>query len=151
MSNKEKDNPPQKRFLPKATRLIFEYEGESIRLIEQQNVDMIIPTAPNSVPSKQKGFWIEVKDHKSKVLFSKTQQNPIRQDVEVFSDKSGENIVRRPALHAKGTFVVLIPNLPEASSIDLLTMPTEKKTREPVKKLATFSLKEKHSKKEEKT
>lgn len=152
MEKNEKNLQSQKPLLPHALRLTFEYDQDKIRLVERRRVDMIVPPPTTAPPTKNhSGFWIEIKDGKDKRLYSRVEHNPIRYDLEVFSEKPGENIVRRPVLHPKGTFVLLVPDFPDAEVIDLISSPlNEKKAHEPAEKLTSFALKEK-SQKEGKT
>jgi hypothetical protein len=148
LEKRKKSLQPKKQNLPHALRLTFEYDRDKVRLVDRRSIHMIAPPSVTPPPSeKQSGFWIEIKDDKGKRLYSRVEYNPIRYDTEVFSDKPGENIVRRPLLHPKGTFVLLVPDFPEAESIDLVSSPlNEKKAHEPAKKLASFALKEKRQK-----
>lgn len=120
--------------------------------MDRRSVNMIVPP-PTTTPltEKHSGFWFELKDSKGEVLFSRVEYNPIQYDLEIFLGPPNESIVRRPILHPQGTFVLLVPDLPEAESIDLVSSPLdEKRAHEPAKKLGSFGLKEKRQK-EDKT
>ncbi|XES78099.1 MAG: hypothetical protein ACBZ72_04295 [Candidatus Bathyarchaeia archaeon] len=148
MEKKDKNSQPKKPLSHNALRLTFEYDRDKIRLVNRHSVNMIVPP-PTTTPltEKHSGFWIEIKDSEGKVLFSRVEYNPIQYDTEIFLGTANKNIVRRPILHPQGTFVLLVPDLPEAESIDLVSSPLDaKRAHEPAKKLASFALKEKRQK-----
>ncbi len=70
----------------RAVRLMFTYEGNDVRLVSQQTLDMIIPpTDALSGYEDEQGFWVEVRTARDEVLYRQVMRDPFRQDVEVFS------------------------------------------------------------------
>lgn len=95
---------------PKAMRLTFSYQGDQVKLVSQQPVDMTVPPSdPVKGYEEQKGFWAEVKSDQDKTLFRRVLHNPTRNDAEVFSDDPEQSISRQPAPKRKGVFVVVVP------------------------------------------
>jgi hypothetical protein len=119
--------PPQARSYNKALRLTFEYEGSSVKLVSAQSVDMILPPShPLETTEAQTGFWFTLADNQGKPVYRRTVQNPIRYDREVFSnDPAHPSIQRVPVAQPKGTFVMLVPDVPEARTVQLFSHPLE--------------------------
>jgi len=70
-----------------AVRLIFEYDGENVRLVSRQHVDMAPPPSDALDGfAGQKGFWAELRGADGGLLYRQVMHDPIRRDVEVFSD-----------------------------------------------------------------
>ena len=94
----------------KAVRLTFSYNGDKMELLSRQEVDMLVPpTDPISEPKSRHGFWFEVKDDKGKTLYRKVQHDPVRSDVEVFSNDPKQPLMRVPVKEPKGIFSVVLP------------------------------------------
>jgi hypothetical protein len=95
---------------PKAMRLTFSYQGDQVKLVSQQPVEMTVPPSdPLKGYEEQKGFWAELKSDQDKTLYRRVLHNPTRNDAEVFSDDPEQSISREPAPKRKGVFVVVVP------------------------------------------
>jgi len=105
---------------PKAVRLTFSYDGDKVKLISQQQVEM---TAPPSDATKgfaqHKGFWAELKGKQDQTLYRRVMHNPTRNDAEVFSDDPEQSISRQPAPKRKGLFVVVVPDTDQGHEVTL--------------------------------
>ena len=107
-----------------AVRLIFEYEGDAIRLVSTQQVEMTVPPSdPLEVAENTAGFWIEVRDANDQPLYRRVMHNPVRHDVEVFSDDPQQSITRVPAQDPRGSFAVLVPAVPGADHVAVVSSP----------------------------
>jgi hypothetical protein len=105
---------------PKAMRLTFSYQGDQVKLLSQQPVDMTVPPSdPVKGYEEQKGFWAEVKSDQDKTLFRRVLHNPTRNDAEVFSDDPEQSISRQPAPKRKGVFVVVVPATDKGREVTL--------------------------------
>jgi hypothetical protein len=130
----------------RAVRLKFTYEGDEVRLVSQQPVEMIVPpTDALSGYEGEQGFWVEVRNGQDKALHRRVMDDPLRQDVEVFSPDPEQSIVRTPVEKPSGVFTVLVPDLEEADHIALMTsaapsIQRETAARGPATELARFSL-----------
>lgn len=118
----------QQRKLPdrsgiRTLRLIFEYEGDKISLVSRQSVSMIPPPSTGRAVEGQSGFWYELRDGEDRPVYQRITQNPIRFDSEIFTGDPDESIRRQEIPSPKGTFVLLVPDVPEAESIVLFGAP----------------------------
>jgi hypothetical protein len=115
----------------RTVRLIFEYQGDEVQLVNQQKVRMIRPTTSVQPQNdEQANFWYELKNSQDQSIFRQAVPNPISFDTEVFSNDEGEASVYRQRLEqSKGTFILLIPDLPESDSVLLFSQPLEPSAR----------------------
>ena len=105
---------------PKAMRLTFSYQGDQVKLVSQQPVEMTVPPSdPLKGYEEHKGFWAEVKNAQDKTLFRRVLHNPTRNDAEVFSDDPEQSISRAPAPKRKGVFVVVVPDTNKGHEVTL--------------------------------
>lgn len=127
-SGRAKSKPGKRRATPtkstakstKAVRLTFSYEGDKVKLISQQVVEMTVPPSdPVKGFEKHKGFWAELKSKQDKTLYRRVMHNPISNDAEVFSDDPEQSISREPAPKRKGVFVVVVPDTIEGQEVTL--------------------------------
>ena len=106
--------------VPKAVRLTFSYQGDQVKLISQQPVEMTVPPSdPVKGYEQQKGFWAEVKSDQDKTLFRRVLHNPTRNDAEVFTDDPEQSISRAPAPKRKGVFTVVVPKTDQGQDVTL--------------------------------
>jgi len=106
--------------MPQAMRLTFSYQGDQVKLVSQQPVDMTVPPSdPVKGYEQHKGFWAEVKSDQDKTLFRRVLHNPTRNDAEVFSDDPEQSISREPAPKRKGVFVVVVPHTEKSHEVTL--------------------------------
>jgi hypothetical protein len=123
-------------------RLTFDYDGDQISLVSDQVVNMISPpghSLDESVTSA--GFSVIVRDTTDKALYRFIRPSPIGNDAEVFSDDPSNSLQRVPVRTRRGTFVILVPHLEGATSVELVGQPVDRSGRlsEP-RRLAKFSL-----------
>lgn len=105
---------------PKAVRLTFSYQGDQVKLVSQQPVEMTVPPSdPLKGYEEHKGFWAELKSDQDKTLFRRVLHNPTRNDAEVFSDDPEQSISRAPAPKRKGVFVVVVPHTETGHEVTL--------------------------------
>jgi hypothetical protein len=105
---------------PKAVRLTFSYQGDQVKLVSQQPVEMTVPPSdPLKGYEAHKGFWAELKSDQDKTLFRRVLHNPTRNDAEVFSDDPEQSISREPAPKRKGVFVVVVPHTEKGHEVTL--------------------------------
>jgi hypothetical protein len=105
---------------PKALRLTFSFDGDNVKLVSQQTVEMVVPTSdPVKGFSKQEGFWAELKTEQNKTLYRRVMHNPTRTDAEVFSGGPDQNISRAPTPKRKGVFVVVVPDTEKGDAVTL--------------------------------
>ncbi|GAA0464260.1 hypothetical protein Ade02nite_31200 [Paractinoplanes deccanensis] len=100
-----------------AVRLVFEYDGDEVRMLSQQRVELTIPSAGEPAA----GWRAELRTAEGGVL-DRRGLPWIPLDAEVFAPGvDGEPSVRRvPAERRTGVFTVLVPDLPEADHLALV-------------------------------
>ena len=131
-----------------AVRLIFEYEGDKIHLVSQQDVDVIPPSGHPTTPTEgQTGFWMEVRDPQLQVLHRQIMSDPVMTNPEVFSNEPGKTIARSETPIRKGAFTVLVPRMPDSDHLAFVRMDeavrakAASRLRAPAGEIARFSLK----------
>jgi hypothetical protein len=127
---------------PRAVRLTFTYEGDQVSLASRQPVEMIAPpTDQLSGYEGEQGFWIEVRNDREEALHRRVMQDPLRQDVEVFSPDPEHSVYRVPVEKVSGSFVVVVPELEEADHVSLMSSAAPSAAaRAPANEFARFSL-----------
>ena len=134
----------------KSVRLIFEHDGDQIRLIKRQEVDMVPPpSAAKSGYAQETGFWLEVRSAGMQVLHRQIMHDPVATHPEVFSDEPGKTIARSNEPSRKGAFTVVIPEAPDNDHLAFVRAnPTARSEAEkrllsaaPTGEIARFSIK----------
>ena len=91
-----------------SVRLIFEYEGDKVRLVSQQPVDMVV-TGFDLPLTEQLAYHVEARDVNDKTLARVPARNALERSMEVFPEHPGEPIVRHDVPVPKGAFTVVVP------------------------------------------
>lgn len=107
-------NPQQTPRAP-AIRLIFEYEGDSVRLVSQQPVDTIISGFDPGVEARP-GDFVETRDDDGQRLARVPARGAFRESAEVFPENHTEPITR-VGVEARGAFTVIVPAPAEAAQV----------------------------------
>jgi hypothetical protein len=103
---------------PKAVRLIFEYDGNQIRLIKQQAVEMMPPPSDAKADfARDAGFWLELRSAGMQVLHRQIMRDPIASHPEVFSNEPGKTVSRSNEPSTKGAFTVVIPDTADSDHL----------------------------------
>jgi hypothetical protein len=123
-------------------RLTFDYEGDQVSLVSDQIVNMISPPGqPLDEAETSAGFSVIVRDAADKALYRRTGSSPIRSDAEVFSDDPSAPLHRVPVREPRGTFVMLVPHVEGAVSVELTGQPSGRPERfRESRRLARFPL-----------
>jgi hypothetical protein len=138
------------RMTAKSVRLIFEYDGDQIRLIKRQEVDMIPPqSAAKSGFAQEVGFWLEVRTAGMQVLHRQIMRDPVATHPEVFSNEPGKTIARSNEPSRKGAFTVVVPESTDSDHLAFVRAnPTARSEAErrilsaaPTGEIARFSMK----------
>ncbi len=123
-------------------RLTFSYQGSNVRLDSQQSVEMITPP-PNPYPIQegQTGFWYELRDREGHILYQRAVHNPIRFDVEIYSNDPPQSMSRQKVDNPSGIFVLFVPDVPEGHSVVIFSSPLNPEdARKPAQELARFTI-----------
>jgi hypothetical protein len=128
----------------RAVRMIFSYEGDEIRLVSRQPVEVVIPPT-DRVSEGEQGFWVETRSADGTTLHRRILPDPYRQDVEVFSDNPEQSVSRTPVERPRGSFAVLVP-IDDADHVALFSSAAprapEAPAGAPAVEVARFSLRE---------
>jgi hypothetical protein len=98
---------------PGAVRLIFEYEGDQVRLLQQQRVDVAVPGF--DLPSETRpGHYVEIRSAANDTLARVPIRGAFVGGAEVFPEQHDQPITRVDTGEQKGAFTVVVP-APEAA------------------------------------
>ncbi len=105
----------------KAVRLIFEYEGQTVRLISQQPVEMVIPDSDISAAvTDHPAHFIDMRDAANKTLARVMVRGAFATSAEVFPERSGDPITRVDIPVPKGAFTAVVPVTGNADHVTLV-------------------------------
>ena len=96
-----------------AMRLIFEYEGDQVRLVSQQPVDVAI-TGFDIARAQHPGWCIDTRDAAGRALARVPARDAFPSGAEVFPEQPGEPITRIAGEKPRGAFTVVVP-VPEGA------------------------------------
>jgi hypothetical protein len=91
-----------------AIRLIFEYEGEKVRLVSQTPVDLAI-TGFDVTRTERSGYYVDTRDTGGRTLARVPARGAFSGSAEVFPEQAGEPITRVDVPTARGAFTVVVP------------------------------------------
>jgi hypothetical protein len=108
------------RFQPRrAIRCIFEYEGEQLRLLTQQTVEMVVAdTSPTSADAP--GYYLDARDSSERTLARVAAHGAFSRSTEVFPERHEEPIARIDVPQQRGAFTVTLPAVEEADHVTLV-------------------------------
>ena len=93
---------------PRAVRFIFEYDGDDVRLVSQQRVDIAV-TGFDLSDVRPPGHYVELRGADGETLTAVPARNAMRASVEVFPEQPGEPITRINLDRPQGAFTVVTP------------------------------------------
>ena len=103
---------------PRALRLAFSFEGPTVELLAEHPVAMtVMPSADLGAEKPKAAFWFEVQDARGKVLYRRSDRNPLDPSVEVTTDDPYFPLVHRRSQRRQGFFTLVVPDLNDARSI----------------------------------
>ena len=101
------------RAAARAVRLIFEYEGETVRLVSQRPVNVrAFAVEPGRTPDP--GYYIDSRNAAGILLARVAAHEAFASSAEVFPERLGEPITRIDVPTPRGAFTVVVP-LPEGA------------------------------------
>jgi hypothetical protein len=103
----------------KATRFVFEYEGDELRLVAQQDVEMVIP-ASTATATDAPGYYLDARDTGGRTLARVAAQGAFARSAEVFPENHKEPITRVDVPRQRGAFTVTVPALDDADHVTLV-------------------------------
>ena len=120
-----KSRPPEMSSPNRSWRLTFQYEGDAVTLLEQEQVAMLAP--PDDGPELdqgQSGFHVELQDGTGRPLYRRVLHAPIRDSYEVFSPEPGAAISHVPMDRPHGFFKVIVPDVEGGHSVVVVGPPS---------------------------
>jgi hypothetical protein len=106
---------PQAPATPSAVRLIFEYDGDDVRLVSQQPVDIAI-SGFDVPPEVRAGHFVDTRDENGTRLSRVSVRGAFQQSAEVFPEDHAEPITRVDT-PVQGAFTVVVPAPPAAAQV----------------------------------
>lgn len=101
----ETPQPQQPRRL---VRLIFEYDGDLVRLVAQQPVEMAVAEEAAEA-GERLGFFVDARDSNERTLARVAARGAFAGNREVFPERHDEPITRVDVAERKGAFTVTLP------------------------------------------
>ncbi len=102
-----------------AVRLIFEYEGDQVRLVTKQQVEMVV-TGFDIAQASQAGYYIDARDANNQTLARVPARNAFDNSTEVFPEQPGEPITRVDMAIPRGAFTVVVPVPEKADHVTIV-------------------------------
>jgi hypothetical protein len=102
-----------------AVRLIFEFDGDEVRLVSQQPVDVAVPGF-DLARVLHPGHYVETRDADNAPLSRVSIREAFAASAEVFPEDHGEPITRVDVAEPKGAFTVIVPASAAATQVALL-------------------------------
>jgi len=113
-----------------AVRLIFEYDGNAVRLVMQQPVDVAV-TGFDVHPDVRPGHYVEIRDAAGTTLSRVPVRSAFTGSTEVFPEDHSEPITRVDTSGQPEAFTVVVPAPAASASIAVVRIappaPTAKK------------------------
>jgi hypothetical protein len=101
-----------------STRLIFSYEGDSVRLIDQIPVNVFVPDEqPDSFPP---GYYVDGRNTLNQRVARVKAPNAFVTSAEVFPEQHSEAITRVTLPVSKGVFTVILPTSEEVHQVTIV-------------------------------
>jgi hypothetical protein len=108
------------RFQPRrAIRLIFEYEGDTLRLVKEQAVEMVVAdTEPAGAQSP--GYYLDARDAAERTLARVAARGAFGRSAEVFPERHEDPIQRIDVEQPRGAFTVTLPAIDAADHVTMV-------------------------------
>jgi len=107
------------RFQPtRATRFIFEYDGDQLRLVTQQSVEIVVPVI--SPTADAPGYYLDARDAAERTLARAEAHGAFTRSTEVFPEHLDEPIARIDVPQQRGAFIVTLPTVEAADHVTVV-------------------------------
>jgi hypothetical protein len=101
-----------------AVRLIFEYDGDEVRLVSEQPVEMIVPDQEADFETaRAAGFFVDARDDGNATLARVRAPGAFESSVEVYPEKPADPFMRLDVPRPSGAFTVVVPAPANASRV----------------------------------
>jgi hypothetical protein len=110
------------RFQPRrAIRLIFEYEGDTLRLVAQQSVEMVVAeSAADPSAARTPGYYLDARDAAERTLARAPARGAFGRSAEVFPERHEDPIQRIDVEQPRGAFTVTLPAIDAADHVTMV-------------------------------
>jgi hypothetical protein len=105
----------------RATRLIFEYDGDQVRLVQEMPVEVAAATLLTA-GDDERGVFVDVRDATNRTLARVPARHAFSTSLEVFPERHDEAIVRTDVPRAKGAFTVIVPTPDETDHATIVNI-----------------------------
>jgi hypothetical protein len=109
----------------RAARLIFEYDGDRVRLVQQMPVEVAAANL-HTAGAEEVGFFVDVRDATNRTLARVPAQHAFSTSLEVFPERHDEPITRTDVARAKGAFTVVVPTPDETDHATIVNVAVPK-------------------------
>lgn len=106
----------------RAIRLIFEYEGDEVRLISQHPVETAF-TDPGVSQVEHAAYYVDTRNASGQTLSRVKAHGAFMTSAEVFPEQHGEPITRVDVPNRKGAFTVVAPAHDDTDHVAVLKTP----------------------------
>lgn len=139
----DRQSPPAPPQQPsrQALRLMFRFDENTVELTAAQPLRKLVTQLPGPSPEegRHQGEWLQLRDSDDRVLYTRVLNDPLGTRVEVHDPDTGPYLVTGP--RGRGTFDVLVPDLPTATTAVLYASPpVEGRGLRPAVAVARFDL-----------
>jgi hypothetical protein len=120
------------RGYPGALRLVFEREGEEVRLVEAIPIDMVVPRGGDLEvdDAKHAGFAVRVYGQKGDLLYRRPMADPLAREAEIYTGVPEQPFERVPVSIDFVQFEVVVPNVDQDVEVELMGSPRRKGSRQ---------------------
>lgn len=105
----------------RAARLIFEYEGDQVRLVHQMPIE-VAAAHLDTAGGEEAGVFVDVRDATNRTLARVPTLHAFSTSLEVFPERHDEPITRTDVARAKGAFTVIVPTPDETDHATLVNV-----------------------------
>jgi hypothetical protein len=109
-------NIPDEAGPARAVRLIFEYDGDDVRLLSQQPVDVAV-TGFDIASETRPGNYVETRSGAGDALVRVAARGAFVSSAEVFPEEPGRPITRVNLDRPRGAFTVVVPATSAAQQV----------------------------------
>lgn len=107
-----------------AIRFIFEYDGDDVRLVSQQRVDVAVTGFDlHQERALPPGHYVEVRGTDGAPLAAVPVHGELGSSLEVFPEEPGEPLTRTDVERPRGAFTVVLPAADRAAQVSVLRVP----------------------------
>jgi hypothetical protein len=114
-SNMSPSKPPNR-----SLRLLFQFEGDSVKLVSAQRVEMKAPPPQAPPPDTPfNGAWFELRDAQGNSMYRRAIHDAMSGDLEVLSDNPDRPLAHVKSAVKQGVFYLIAPDIPQARTVML--------------------------------